>query len=221
MTTLTDSNISIRDRIDYISNRLILMSLNIHIELNDGRFSFSRLNEIRKHSDISLVSSSFSNTLIDELLVCIEYYCHQVNELTDLLHLIIKSLLSNTNFNQIIDDLSKGSQLCLDVIKNYHLERIQAVQSMLSSPFREDAWYLVHEIDSNIFGKCRIILIRLRMYFLLMHQILTNDINLQIKPKIQSSSLHSLINNNNKKRYESNLSISNNFKRRKILDFKV
>ncbi|CAF3773423.1 unnamed protein product [Rotaria sp. Silwood1] len=216
MTTLTDSNIAICDHIDYISTRLILMSLNVHIELNDGRFSFSRLNEIRKHSDISLVSSSFSNTLIDEILGCIEYYCHQINELTDLLNLIIKPLSPHANFNQIIDDLSKGSRLCLDVTKTYHLDRIQAVQSMLSSPFREDAWYLVHEIDSNIFGKCRIILIRLRMYFLLMHQILTNDINLQI----QTSSLHSLISNNNK-RQDSNLSISNNLKRRKILDFKV
>ena len=169
------------------------MSLNIHIELNDGRFSLSHSNEIRKYSDLSLVSSSFSNTLIDELFACIEYYCHEVNELANELRLITKS-----SSIQILDDLSKGSQLCLDVLHNYHLDRNQAVQSMLSNPFREDAWYVVYEIDSNIFGKCRIILIRLRIYFLLMHQILTNDRNYQLKPKNRSSSLHSLINNNKK-----------------------
>jgi hypothetical protein len=170
------------------------MSLNIHLELNDGRFSLSRSNEIRKYSDLSLVSSSSSNTLIDELLACIEYYCHEVIELANKLRLITRNSIP------IIDDLSKGSQLCLDVLHNYHLDRNQAVQSMLLNPFREDAWYVVHEIDSNIFGKCRIILNRLRIYLLLMHQILTNDRNSQLKLKNRSSSLYSLINNNNKKR---------------------
>lgn len=172
MTTLTKSNISISDRIKSISSRLIVMSLNIHIELNDGHFSLSRLNEIRKSSDLSLVSSSFSNTLIDELLACIEYYCHEINQLSETLCLI------TTNSIQILNDLSKGSQLCLNVIDNYHLDRNQAVQSILSSPFREDAWYVVHEIDSNMFGKCRIMLIRLRIYLLLMHQLLSNISNL-------------------------------------------
>jgi len=214
MTTLTESNASIHDQVNYISSRLIVMSLNIHIELNDGHFSLSRSDEIRKYSDLSLVSSSSSNTLIDELLACIEYYCREVTKLADALRLI------TTNSIQIIDDLSKGSQLCLNVLHNYHLDRNQAVQSMLVSPFREDAWHIVHEIDSNMFGKCRIILIRLRIYFLLMHQILTNDLNPQLKRKNRSLSLHSLINNN-KKRRESNLSLSNNIKREKILDFKV
>jgi hypothetical protein len=163
------------------------MSLNIHIELHDGRFSYSHSNEIRKYSDLSLVSSSSSNTLIDELLGCIEYYCHEVNELTNALRLIL------LNSIPVLDDLSKGSQLCLDVLHNYHLDRNQAVQSMLLNPFREDAWYVVHEIDSNMFNKCRIILIRLQIYFLLMHQILTNNIHPQSKPKILNSSLHSLI----------------------------
>jgi hypothetical protein len=210
MATFTESN---RDRVNHISSRLILMSLNIHIELNDGRFSTSCLNQIRTHSDLSLVSSSLSNTLIDELFECIKYYCHEINELTDGLRLILNS---SSITIQILDDLSKGSQLCLDVLHNYHLDRNQAVQSMLLNPFREDAWYVVHEIDLNIFGKCRIILNRLRIYFLLMHQILTNDRNPQLKPKNRSSSLHSL-----KKRRESNLSLSNNVKRGKILDFKV
>jgi len=186
------------------------MSLNIHLELNDGRFSLSRSNEIRKYSDLSLVLSSSSNTLIDELLTCIEYYCHEVIQLANTLRSITRNSIL------MIDDLSKGSQLCLDVLHNYHLDRNQAVQSMLLNPFREDAWYVVHEIDSNIFGKCRIILNRLRIYFLLMHQILTNDRNPQLKPKNRSSSLHSL-----KKRRESNLSLSNNLKRGKIIDFKV
>jgi hypothetical protein len=196
MITLTESNASIHDRINYISSRLIIMSLNIHIELNDGRFSHSRLDEIRKYSDLSLISSSSSNTLIDELFACIEYYCHEITKLADILRSI------TTNSIQIIDDLSKGSQLCLDVLHNYHLDRNQAVQSILSNPFREDAWYIVHEIDSNIFSKCRIILIRLRIYFLLMHQILTNDINFQLKRKSRSS--YSL----NKKRRESTLSLN-------------
>jgi hypothetical protein len=160
--------------IDYISRRLILMSLNIHIELNNGRLSLSHLHKIRKYSDLSLVSSSFSNTLIDELFVCIEYYCHEMNKLLDELRVIL-----NSSSLQILDDLSKGCQLCLNVLNNYHLDRSQAVQSMLSSPFREDAWYLVYEIDLNIFGKCRIIIIRLRIYFLLMHQILTDNMNLK------------------------------------------
>ena len=211
---MLESNTPIRDRLDYISSRLILMSLNIHIELNDGRLSLSRSNEIRNQSDLSLVSSSLSNTLIDELLVCIEYYCHEVNELADALRLIVNSSLITTNSIQNLDDLCKGSQLCLNVLHNYHLDRIQAVQSMLSSPFREDAWYLVREIDSNIFSKCRIILIRLRIYFLLMHQILTDDITPRMKPKI-----HELVNN--KRRRESNSSLVNNNKRGKVLDFKV
>jgi hypothetical protein len=212
MATLTESNTSIRDRVNHISSRLIFMSLNIHIELNYGRFSTSCLNQIRTHSDLSLVSSSLSNTLIDELFECIKYYCHEINELADGLRLMLNS---SSITIQILDDLSKGSQLCLNVLHDYHLDRIGSVQSMLSSPFREDAWYLVHELDTNIFGKCRIILIRLQIYFLLMHQILTND----IKSKTSSSSVHSLLNN--KKRRQSNLSISNNMKRGKLLDFKM
>jgi hypothetical protein len=97
-----------------------------------------------------------------------------MNKLLDELRLIL-----NSSSLQILDDLSKGCQLCLNVLNNYHLDRSQAVQSMLSSPFREDAWYLVYEIDLNIFGKCRIIIIRLRIYFLLMHQILTDNMNLK------------------------------------------
>jgi hypothetical protein len=201
MTTLTESNASIRDRLDYISSRLILMSLNIHIELNDGRLSLSHSNEIRKYSDLSLVTSSLSNTFIDELFVCIEYYCHEVNKLANELRSIIHSSSLTTNPLPHIDNLSKGSELCLNVLHNYHLDRSQAVQSMLSSPFREDAWYLVYEIDSNIFGKCRIILIRLRIYFLLMHQILTDDIDPQIKLKPRNA--------------------INKRKRGNILDFKV
>lgn len=219
METVIEPNSSIDDRIDYISNRLILLSLNIHMELNDGRFSLSHLNEIRKHSDLSLVSSSFSNALITELISCIEYYCHQIKDLTDLLRLIIQSLLITDNLGQTIDNLLKGSQLCLDTLQNYHVDRMQAVQSMLSSPYREDAWCSVHEIDSNIFGKCRIILIRLRMYFLLMHQILINDINNKTKSPVQHSSVHSLATS--RKRYGSNLSISNHDKRKKTVDFQV
>ncbi|CAF3298129.1 unnamed protein product [Rotaria socialis] len=198
MTTLVEPNTSMGERINYLSNHLIVLPLNIHVELNDGRFSLTNLNEIRKHSDLSLLSSSFSNIFIDELLSCVEYYCHQVTELTDSLHLVIRSLLSITNLSQIMDDLSRGSQLCLDVIKIYHTDRMQAVQSMLSSPYREDAWHFVYELDSTIFSKCRIMLIRLRMYFLLMHQILFNDI-----------------------KQKSPMSISNNSKRRKHVDFNV
>lgn len=176
-TVENESNISISDRINQISSRLIIMSLNIHIELNDNRFSLLHLNEIRKSSDNSLISSSSSNTLIDELLTCIEYYCHEVIELTESLRLI------TINSIQTLNDLSKGSQLCLNVIENYHLDRNHAVQSILSSPFREDAWYVVHEIDLNMFSKCRIILIRLRIYFLLMYKVLINDINHSFKSK--------------------------------------
>jgi hypothetical protein len=160
------------------------MSLNIHIELTDGHCSLSHLNEIRKHSDQSLISSSTSNPFIDELLACIKYYCHEVTKLSNELRLMTK------NSNQILDDLSKGSQLCLDVLHNYHSDRNQAVQSILENPFREDAWYVIYEIDWNIFVKSRIILIRLRIYFLLMHQILINDHHTQIR----SSSFHFLTN---------------------------
>lgn len=197
---MTDSNES---SLNYLSSRLILLSSNIQVELNGGRFSFSNLNEIRKYSDLSLVSSSTSNTFIDDLLSSVEYYCNQVIELADSLRSIIKSFLSTTNLNQTIDDLTKGSQLCLDVINTYHTDRIQAVQSMLCSPFREDAWHFVYELDSNMYGKCRIILIRLRMYFLLMHQLIMNDI------KIKSQT------------HEYSTSLSNNSKRRKILNFNV
>ncbi|CAF4396885.1 unnamed protein product, partial [Adineta steineri] len=166
MTTLTESN---NTRRNCISSRLIILSLNIHIELSNGRFSLTRSNEVRKQSDLSLISSSFSNSLIDELFTCIEYYCDEINKLIDELRLI------NTNSYQILDDLSKGCQICLNVLYNYHHDRISAVQSLLSNPFREDVWHFVYEIDSNIFSKCRIILIRLRIYFLLLHQFLTND----------------------------------------------
>ncbi len=197
---------SMYDRVNYLSSRLIMMSLNIHIELNDGHFSSSRSNEIRQQTDLSLVSSSSSNPLIDELLACIEYYCHEVQELADALRAIL-----NLSSISILDDLSKGSQLCLNVLHNYHLDRHQAVQSILSSPFREDAWCVVHELDWNIFGKCRIILIRLQIYFLLMHQILPKD--------LKSPSLHSF--SHSKQRRTSNLSLTTPIKRRKGLDLQV
>jgi hypothetical protein len=173
---------SIDDRFHAISNRLINLSLNIHIELTDGHCSLSRSNEIRKYSDQNLISSSTSNPFIDELLECIEYYCHEVTKLGNELRLMTK------NSNEVLDDLSRGSQLCFDVLHNYHSDRNQAVQSILINPFREDAWYVVYEIDWNIFMKSRIILIRLRIYFLLMYQILIND------TQNRNSSFHSLIN---------------------------
>ena len=199
MTTLSESNASIPARIDSISNYLILISLNIHEELNNGRFSLTRSNEIRKYSNLSLITSSFSNTLIDELLTCIEFYLREVNVLADILCSTVNSLLVNNNTGPVIDDLSKDSQSYLNVLKQYHDDRILAVRSLLSNPFREDGWYLVHEIDLNIFSKCQEILIRLRMYALLMHEMLTNDINIQIKLRSHSPSLHSVINNNKKK----------------------
>ena len=155
---------------DALSNRLILMSLNIQIELSDERFSLSHLDEIRQQADLSLVSSSLSNALMDELVLCLAYYCQQVIELAEALRSTLAEFSMSPSPLTAIDDLSRGATLCSSILDNYRLDRTQAVQSMLSSPFREDAWHLVHQIDSNLFGKCRIIFIRLRTSFLLMYQ---------------------------------------------------
>ena len=162
------------DRLDALSTRLILMSLNIQIELSDERFSLSHLNEIRRQADVSLVSSSLSNALMDELILCLAYYCEQVIEQAEALRWALAELSISPAPLTVIDDLSRGATLCSSILDNYRLDRTQAVHSMLSSPLREDAWHLVHQIDSNLFGKCRIIFIRLRTSFLLMYQCLVH-----------------------------------------------
>ena len=66
MNAVVLSHRSAHDRLSEASRQLILMSLNIHIELHDGRFSSSQLAEVRKQTDASLISSSSSNKLIEE-----------------------------------------------------------------------------------------------------------------------------------------------------------
>jgi hypothetical protein len=161
-------------RLDALSNRLILMSLNIQIELSDERFSLSHLVEIRQQADLSLVSSSLSHASMDELVLCLTYYCEQVIGLAEALRSMLAEFSMSPAPLTVIDDLTRGATLCCSILDNYRLDRTQAVQSMLSSPFREDAWHLVHQIDSNLVGKCRIIFIRLRTSFLLMYQFLVH-----------------------------------------------
>lgn len=152
-----------------IANRLILMALNIQIELNDPRFSRSYSKEIRQQTDVSLVASSFSNPLIEELILCVKYYC---NELIELINQSRSCLSAATSF---LDDLMVNAKICLSIFDQYHDERSSHVQSLLSSPFREDAWHLISDIDLNLFVKCRIILVRLRSSALLLYQCLKND----------------------------------------------
>lgn len=167
MMSSVEINPSASDRLSSISRRLTLMALNIHVELREKRFSLSRSNELRQQADMSLVSSSPSNPLIVELLACVQYYCQEVNELADSLRSLIAS--------PIVDELIQGSKVCSSILEQYQQDRMEAVQSLLSSPFREDAWHLVYEIDLNLFGKCRIILIRLQTSFLLFHQLIVQQ----------------------------------------------
>ena len=165
MASLVEINPSVSDRLSSISSRLMLMALNIHVELRETRFSLSRSTELRQQADVSLVSSSPSNPLMVELLACVQYYCDEVNELAESLRSLVTS--------PIIDELMQGSKVCSSILEHYQEDRMGAVQSLLSSPFREDAWHLVYEIDLNLFGKCRIILIRLQTSFLLLHRVIT------------------------------------------------
>ena len=216
MSVVSLSDAPAHDRLRDISCRLIVMSLNIHVELHDGRFSPSQSDGVQKHADLSLISSSPVNTYIETLFAGIEYYCREINESVEALH-----GLSDSSVNALpaLEDLSKGSQVCLDVLQQYHRDRTPAMQSLLSNPFREDAWRLVHEIDSSMFSKCRIILFRLRIYFLIMHRILTGEVTAQQKLQARRASSHSLTTR--KKRRGSSLSISSHSKRGRFLKLKV
>lgn len=145
-----------------ISSRAMLIAVNLHIELNESRFALTSAKDIRQQSDASLVASSLSNPFIEELIQCVQNYC---NELIDFGNTTPSSLL--------LDDLIQNAKIFLSIFDQYHEERNSSVQSLLSSPFREDAWHFINELDLNIFFKCRIILIRLRCSFLLVYQLLT------------------------------------------------
>ena len=120
----TLSNTSIQDRLNYTSNRSIVMSLNIQIELYDGRFVLSCLDEVRKYADLSLVSSSYLNTFIDELFICIQYNCHEIEEL-----LMIISFILCSSANSLL--------IFVDRLHQYHLQRTVSIQSVLFNPYRK------------------------------------------------------------------------------------
>jgi hypothetical protein len=148
---------------------------------------------------------------MDETLACVEYYCRQLNELSHSTQSICNSLSIPTftlSSSSIIDDLVRNMSICLDILDQYQHDRLDAVQSLLSSPFREDAWHLVHEMDSNLFGKSRIILIRLRTSFLLLYRILNEIVHISSKNSYHISSVNPVANRSRKRRRHSAISLS-------------
>ena len=112
------------------SSRAMLIALNIHIELNESRFAVTSAKDIRQQTDTSLVASSLSNSLLEELITVVQHYCQ---ELID---------FGQTSHSSLFDELTQNAKICLSIFDQYHDERHTAFQSLLSSPFREEAWPL-------------------------------------------------------------------------------
>lgn len=148
------------------------MALNIHVELNSLKFSIDDIEyTIRRQTDESLYSYSNVHPSIEKLIGCVKFYCQQ-------LQMFIENIRSKVTTSETIDELEENYRIYAKVFDEYEEKRNESVEDVIENPFREDAWHLVHELDSNIFVKCRIILIRLRTAFLVLQQ----EINSTIKP---------------------------------------